>query len=91
MTDAPFPSDYDAEDGFDGGLELCPHCDRQISGEGGHHDTVYDQQGRRYEYFLNTDPGQGPFFCPDYWPELETNQRASENQSLGAFQGGDSA
>lgn len=93
MTDAPTPSDYDIEDGWDddGGLEQCAHCERQFSGEGGYHGTVYDQAGREYEYFLNTDSGNAPFFCPDCWPELKANRRARENQSLAAFEGGDQA
>lgn len=93
MTESPVPSDYDTEDGWnkDSGLEYCPHCEKQFGAEGGYHGTVYDQSGRRYEYFLNTEAGNGPFFCPDCWDELRVNQRAQENQSLAAFNQGDPA
>lgn len=80
------PSDYTAEDGCkDNGTEKCPHCGLEYSGEGGYHATVFDQQGREYANFLDTDPGKGPFFCPECWDELETNKKASENQSLGDY------
>ena len=80
------PSDYDGEDGFgDDGLEKCPYCDKQLGGETGHNGEVYDSNGRRYDHLLNTEPGSGPFFCPECWSELEANQKASENQSLGDF------
>jgi hypothetical protein len=86
MTDAPLPSDYSIEDGFsENGMEKCPHCEQQFGGESGHHGTVYDQQGREYEYFLNTDSGKGPFFCPECWPELEANRNAEQNHGLGDF------
>lgn len=86
MTDA-LPSDYDKEDGYnpDNGLEHCPLCEQQFGGQGGHLGEVYDQNGRRFEHFMNTDSTKGPFFCPDCWPELERNQKQSENKSLGEF------
>lgn len=81
------PQDYDKDDGYDDeqGFEKCPHCGQKLGTETGHLGTVYDQRGREYEHFHNTDPGQGPFFCPDCWPELERNEKQSENTALEEF------
>lgn len=86
-TDAPIPTDYDASDGWDdqNGLEKCPHCGKQYGGQSGHFGAVYTQGGRKFDHFTDTDPGDGPFFCPECWPELQANQRAIENRSLEDF------
>lgn len=86
MTDT-LPSDYDTQDGWDddNGIDVCPHCELVYSPNGGHMGEVFDQSGRKYEHYLNTEPGDGPFFCPDCWDELETNRKASENNSLEDF------
>jgi hypothetical protein len=86
MTDGTLPSDYDASDGMgDNGIEQCPHCGQSYSPNGGHTGPVYDDRGREYETHLDTDPGDAPFFCPDCWPELEANRKASENKQLEDF------
>jgi len=81
------PDDYDKADGFNDqqGIEQCPHCETVYSPNGGYAGPVYDQRGREFEYHIDTEPGQGPFFCEDCWPELATNQKQAENQSLGDF------
>jgi len=85
MTD--LPTDYDKEDGFSNekGCEICPHCGSPWSMNGGNQGSAFDKQGREYEFYINTDPAKGPFFCADCWPELETNQKQSENKTLGEF------
>jgi hypothetical protein len=83
------PSDYDSDDGWgDNGLEQCPHCGDQLGGESGRHEDVYDQRGRHFEYFLDTDSSKGPFFCPDCWDELDRNQKAEQNDTLEAYTDG---
>lgn len=83
MTDET-PSDYDKDDGWSEskGVEICPHCEIIYSPSGGYSDSVYDKRRRQYEHHLDTDPGDGPFFCPECWDELQTNQKASENKSI---------
>jgi len=78
------PADYDREDGFNeqNGLEECPHCSKLYCGNGGYLGEVYGQDGQRYEFVLDTDPADGPFFCPDCWAELEANQKATEHKQL---------
>lgn len=90
MTDA-LPSDFGHEDGWndESGHEECPVCGLTMGTENGYHEDVYDKHGRHYEFFLNTDAGDGPFFCPDCWPQLEANKKASENQTLADFVSGD--
>jgi uncharacterized Zn ribbon protein len=83
------PSDYDSDDGWgDNGLEQCPHCGDQLGGESGRHEDVYDQRGRHFEHFLDTDSSKGPFFCPDCWEELDRNRKAAENDTLEAYTDG---
>ena len=81
------PSDYDKDDGWNeqNGLEECPHCGKQLGGETGHHGEVYDANGRRYDHLLNTEPGNGPFFCPECWPELKANKNAQEHKTLDKY------
>ena len=83
MTDAT-PSDYDKNDGWSEskGVEICPECNIVYSPNGGYTGSVYDQQGRKYKFQSNTDPANGPFFCPDCWEIVEANQKASENKSI---------
>jgi len=83
MTDKT-PSDFESIDGWieDSALEKCPVCERVYSGNGGYVETVYDQQGKEYDHYLDTEPGDGPYFCADCWPELEANRKAKENKSL---------
>lgn len=86
----PTPQDYDSEDGWgQDGLEQCPHCERQLSGESGWHGRVFDQQGHEFDHLLNTEPGNGPFFCEDCWQELRVNVLQQENATLREY-GGDS-
>lgn len=87
MTDKTVPGDYGKDDGWsdEQACEICPHCEQAYSPNGGYIEEVYDKRGIKYETFIDTDPAKGPFFCPDCWDELETNQRASENKSLGDF------
>jgi len=83
------PSDYDGDDGWgENGLEQCPHCGDQLGGEAGRHEDVYDQRGRHFEYFLDTDSSKGPFFCPECWEELDRNRKAAKNDSLEAYTDG---
>lgn len=83
----PTTDDYDKSDGWsdEQGCEICPHCELLYSGNGGYMGTVYDSRGRQYEHFYDTDPGQGPFFCPDCFEELDTNRKAAENATLEGF------
>ncbi|WP_311171776.1 hypothetical protein [Halobellus ordinarius] len=84
--DTAVPSDYDTDDGWtDDGLEQCPHCETTLAPQTGKHAPVYDGRGRKFDTIYDTDPNNGPFYCADCWPELEANQKASENQSLGRF------
>lgn len=87
MTD-DLPGDYTSQDGWneEQGVEQCPRCETKFTANGGHIGEVYDSSGRRYEHFLDTEAGTGPFFCPDCWEVLETNRKQSENQTLGAFE-----
>jgi len=88
MSDgAVVPSDYDKGDGFneDNGLWECPRCGVIYSGNGGYIGPVYDQQGHEYDTYLDTTPGQGPWFCADCWAELEVNQKQAENATLGRW------
>jgi len=87
MTRPPMPSDYDREDGLsdDTLLEQCPHCERTYSGNGGYLGPVYDDRGREFTTYLDTDPKQGPFYCEECWPELLRNRKQSKNHSLGDF------
>lgn len=86
MSDT-LPEDYNGSDGWndDQGCEQCPHCGTLYSPNSGHIGPVYDSAGREYEYYLDTDPGNGPFFCPDCWPELEANRKQAANHTLGEF------
>ena len=79
------PTDYDLDDGFDDTVEICPHCEIAMGTEGGYHGPVYDTGGRRYDHFLDTEPADGPFFCPGCFKQLEQNRREAENESLEAF------
>lgn len=83
MTDKT-PSDYEIDAGWSDskGAEICPECRIVYSPNGGYTGTVYDRQGRRYEYHSDTAPKDGPFFCPDCWEILEANRKASENKSI---------
>jgi len=82
MTHEPLPGDYDASDGIgDGGIEQCPHCGTSYD-LGNHTGPVYDSSGRKYGNLLDTDPGNGPFFCPECWPELEANRKATKHRQL---------
>lgn len=82
------PADYDRGDGFnkENGLEECPHCDKLYCANGGYIGEVYDKQGQKHESFLDTNPADGPFFCPDCWAELDANKKASEHYQLTEFQ-----
>lgn len=88
MSDTTLPSDYDTGDGWneEQGCEQCPHCGTVYSPNSGHVGPVYDSDGREYEFHLDTDPGDGPFFCPDCWDELDANRRATENRQLTEYQ-----
>lgn len=81
------PQDYDAEDGWDddSGIEVCPHCETHLGGQGGIHGPVVDQRGREFESLYDTEPGAGPYFCTECWPELEAEQRSQENHGLSDF------
>lgn len=83
MSDST-PDDFSPESGWDDdrGVELCPVCERTLGAETGYHGEVFDQDGNRYEFFLDTDPAEMPFFCADCWADLEANQRASEHKQL---------
>lgn len=84
MSEAPTADDYDAADGWDEeqSIEQCPHCGVLYSANGGYVGTVYGQNGREYDHFHDTEPDDGPFFCPKCWHELETNRRAAENATI---------
>lgn len=81
------PQDFDADDSWldDRGLDCCAVCDKILGSESGHHGEVFLQDGTRYEYFLDTDPMDAPFFCPDCWPDVRAAGRAAENESLDAY------
>lgn len=81
------PSDYEREDGWDAdrALNLCPHCETIYSGNGGYLGPVYNQDGKEFETYLDTDPNKGPWFCRDCWDELEANRKQAENAQLGEF------
>lgn len=81
------PTEYDNSDGWDESraLNYCPHCETVFSGNGGILGPVYNQDGTRFETYLDTDPNNGPWFCQDCWTELEANRKAAENKSLGEF------
>ena len=86
MTDE-IPDDYDRDDGWSDskGVEMCPDCQVIFSPNGGYTGAVYDQQGRRFEHYSDTDPMGGPFFCPDCWELLDANKKQAEHQTLGEF------
>jgi hypothetical protein len=88
MSNQPLPDDYDANDGFDEdyGVEQCPHCEKLFTPNGGHTGPVFDQRGREYDCHLDTNPGDGPFFCPTCWHNLEANRNASNHRQLTEFQ-----
>lgn len=83
------PSDYDYEDGWkdDGSCERCPHCKVIYSPNGGYIGTVYDTDGTEYDWYIDTDPTDGPFLCADCWDELETNRKRAENAAITDFGG----
>jgi hypothetical protein len=84
MTDGTLLSDYDRSDGWNAnrGLNLCPHCERLYSGNGGYIGPVFNQDGREFETYFDTDPSKGPWFCKSCWTELERNQKQDENRTL---------
>ena len=88
MTEKPTPDDYDADDGFDEeqGLDKCPHCDTTYSMNSSFYGPVWDQNGDRYETYVETDPTEGPWFCAHCWPELDTNRKQTEHKTLGEYQ-----
>jgi hypothetical protein len=89
-TTDKLPEHFDSSDGWSdkaAGLEQCPVCERVYSPNGGYTGPVYDETGTRYETHLDTEPGQGPYFCMACWPELEANRKAKENKTLGEYNG----
>jgi hypothetical protein len=45
---------------------------------------VVDENGTYYDHVTESDPG-ARLWCPDCWEEKQTEQRASQSQSLAAF------
>jgi len=74
--------DYDNEDGWEDGLEICPHCRADYLKDVS---PIYNQQGQRFDYLTDTDPKKGPYFCKKCYEELETNHRQEKNKPLGDF------
>lgn len=40
----------------------------------GGYEPIIDQKGTSYKSIDETDPADGPFFCPSCWSELKTVQ-----------------
>jgi uncharacterized protein (UPF0212 family) len=75
--------EYDAYD-TQAGYDQCPICGNVFP-----HDMrmepVCDKHGREYEQILDTDPADGPFYCPECWERVETARKTAANTSLGEF------
>jgi hypothetical protein len=85
MVDA----EYSVEDGFDdtAGLEQCPVCETTYSINSSFYGPVWDDGGNRYEYYTETDPMDGPFFCEDCWPRYQAHRAGVEHTTLDEFGG----
>lgn len=81
------PNDYDASDGWDDeeGAECCPHCGQVWHMESGAKGPVFTNDGREYEYYTESDPGDGPFFCADCYADLDANRKRQQHRTLGEF------
>jgi hypothetical protein len=83
MIDAKPPSEYDQADSIrDNGISECAECGLTFSGESGQHGETYTAEGNRYDHFLDTDPGEAPFFCPECWESVDAARKAEENRSV---------
>lgn len=80
----PIVDEYDTHDGVDEDGDFCPHCGIVFSVH--HHvGPVIDTDGTQFVTIYNTDPDNGPWFCPECWETLETNRKMLENKQLSHF------
>lgn len=78
-TDAPTLDEYTAADGFDEQYRPhCPHCETWFASEERDRTTVIGRDGTSYSHIEETDPTDGPFFCPRCWAALETARLARD-------------
>ena len=80
-------SEYDTEDGYNdsNGCGKCPACDLLYSGNGGYVGEVYAPDGTHYEFYYDSPPGEGPYFCPECWPAVDALTKQQTNHTLGEF------
>lgn len=84
------PTDDEAA-GWDdaNGVEKCPLCGTLYSGNAWYTDGVYEPDGTFHDHYLDSDPGDGPFYCAPCWEAVTVARQKRANASLGAFVEGD--
>lgn len=69
-------------------LEQCPGCGTSLDPRW-HTGPVYEPTGvdsaREYEHLMETDPGDGPFWCPDCWNQHYQEVQAETHRTLSEF------
>jgi hypothetical protein len=76
------PEDYPYSRFQDNGIEQCPLCGLTLGGQGGHRGPVYDEDGTHYDSLYDSDPAEGPFFCPDCHRERRVEEIRAEHRTL---------
>lgn len=89
MSDPTLISERAEHDRFDEhGLEQCPVCGTSLDTRW-HRGTVVQPTGPtsciEYDYLLETDPGDGPFYCGECWQEHYTDVMEQTHHTLSEF------
>lgn len=66
----------------DNGLEQCPLCGRDLTGQQSYIGAVYSQNGQQYDHIHETDAAAGPYYCASCWGDYENRIRAVTNRRL---------
>lgn len=78
--------DYEPLDGVDDGMiDCCGRCEQSFH-PNDYRGEIVRRDGTRYDHLSDTDPMDRPFFCPDCYAAIDAAERASEHQTLEAFQ-----
>lgn len=88
MPDVKPIEDYHKHDRFDdegNTIEKCPICGTLLDIRW-HDDEVYDSDGTEYDHIMETDPGDGPFYCPECWKQYQVTRARHLHATLDQYE-----